>query len=217
MTAAWSSRSAAELPPTAVERSGRPTVAVLVGGTAAAVHVIDDNVVEPGWATAMDHLVSCLVPLAVIAVLVWTSWHARRPGSRAISTVLLGLFGLMLGSEALQHLMTDGPARDDWTGLLATVSGAVLLGGGVRDLWQSRRRGGSRRRRFGRRTLKAVGALVVAVYVVYPIVDAYIGTNTARRTTPTADSVWTSRLSRSPRRMVTVSLAGTCRRRTVPP
>src|SRR5262245_45754400 len=70
-------------------RARTPTVAVLFAGVAAALHLIDDNFIEAGRGPARQHLVSCLVPMAVVAGLGWLSCRGRT-GARAVATLVLG-------------------------------------------------------------------------------------------------------------------------------
>ena len=110
---------------------------------------------------------------------------AGSPGSRVVSTLVLGLFGVMLGSEALQHLVTDGRPR--MIGPAWPRSPVVSCSSSGRATC-----GGAAARRLAVASIRSARpeagvALVVAVYVAYPIVDAYIGSNMARRTTPAAD------------------------------
>jgi hypothetical protein len=77
-----------------------------------------------------------------------------------------------------------GPTGDDFTGLLALAAGVVLVGLGVVTLWRSRKRGGSRLWRYGRRALLAVGGLVVAYALLFPFYLSYVVTHTARGFVP---------------------------------
>ena len=148
-----------------------------------AVHIVDDNYFQPEWGGIADHVASGLVPLVAVATLLWLRLRLRG-GARAVTTLLLGLVGLMVSSEALFHITTDSVAGDDWTGLLAAVGGAVLLGVGVRELWRSRRRDGSRWRRYVRRSLKTVAAVLVMALFAFPIIESYAVTNTADASVP---------------------------------
>jgi dienelactone hydrolase len=160
----------------------------LVAATAAVavVHLVDDNLVQPGLGHAGDHLWSTLLPAALIAGLVWA---VRRfgPASRALAVTGLGVAAMTLATEAAYHLATGTLAADDWTGLACGALGLATTVVGGRDLWRSRRAGGPPWRRRARRTAKAVAAFVLAVQVGYPVVEAYVLSNAARRTQPAAD------------------------------
>src|SRR5262245_13749902 len=144
----------------AMKQLTRPSVPVLLAAAAAALHVVDDNLVDPGWARAGDHVVSTVVPLAVVGLLAWLTTRGR-PGTRAGSALGLGVVTLTLGAESAFHATSDGLAGDDFTGLLCLAAGVALVVLSVRDLWRSRRRDGSRTRRLVRRTAKGFVALVL--------------------------------------------------------
>jgi len=170
-----------------MSRIVRPPAGVVVAAAAIVLHLLDDNLVEPGWGDATGHLASTLVPVAIVVALAFASVAERlRPGGRAIASLAVGFLGVTFSFEAVQHYATEGLARDDWTGLASLAGGLFLLGRGARDLWRSRRQDEPRRRRYARRALKTGAALVVAVNVAFPIADAYIGVNMARRTVPAA-------------------------------
>jgi hypothetical protein len=145
-----------------------------------ALHVADDSFLQPQPGTsAGDHLVSGLVPLAVLGLAAWS--YPRLPGGgRAAVALLLGVFGGVASVEAVHYTTHGGPSGDDFTGLLCIPAGAALLGLGLVTLWRTRRTDGSLPRRSLRRVAIAFGALVVAGLVVFPIGYAYIGTHAAR-------------------------------------
>jgi hypothetical protein len=145
-----------------------------------ALHVVDDSFLQPQPGTsAGDHLVSGLVPLAVLgpAALV----YARlRGGARAATALILGVFGIVAGIEAVHYTTKVGPSGDDFTGLLCIPAGAALLGLGLVTLWTTRRRHGSVPLRALRGVGIGVAALFFAAFVVFPIGFAYVGTHAAR-------------------------------------
>jgi hypothetical protein len=151
---------------------------------AIALHVADDSFFQPQPGTsAGDHLVSGLVPLAVLALAAW-AYPRLRAGFRATIALLLGIFGIVAGVEAVYYTTKDGPSGDDFTGLLSIPAGIVLLAVGVVTLWRSRKTADSRRRRYLRRSLIAVGT-VAAVYVVLaPFYVSYVFTHVARGYVP---------------------------------
>jgi uncharacterized protein len=64
-----------------------------------AAHVIDDNFVQPQPGTsAGDHLVSGLVPLAVIGLAAW-AYPRLRGGRRGALALLFGVFAIVAGIE----------------------------------------------------------------------------------------------------------------------
>jgi len=154
---------------------------------AVALHVADDSFLKPQPGTsASDHLAGGLVPIAVLVLAAW-AYPRRRAGERAAIALGLGLFGIVVGIEAVYYTTKGGPSGDDFTGLAAIPAGVVLLGLGARTLWRSRKRGGSRLWRYLRRSLLAVGGLVGLYLVVFPVAFAYVVTHTARGSVPAAD------------------------------
>src|SRR5438094_133833 len=104
------------------------TKLAVVGLGVVSLHVFDDSFLqrEPGTA-AVDHLLSGLVPLAV---LIGTAmlYHRLRPGLRATLAVVLGVLGIVIGgSEAAYYGPKEGLSADDYTGLLAVAGGLVLV------------------------------------------------------------------------------------------
>lgn len=145
-----------------------------------ALHVVDDSFLQPQPGTsAGDHLVSGLVPLAVLggAAALYTR---ARGGARAAIALLVGVFGIVAGIEAAHYTTQVGPSGDDFTGLLSIPSGVALLGLGLVTLWTTRRRDGSLPRRALRRALIGVVSVVFAMFVVFPIGYSYVGTHAAR-------------------------------------
>jgi uncharacterized protein len=145
-----------------------------------ALHVVDDSFVQPQPGTsAGDHLVSGLVPLAILA-LAAAVYPRMRGGGRAAIALLVGAFGIAAGIEGVHYTTQVGPSGDDFTGLLCIPAGAVLLGLGLVTLWTTRRRHGSVPVRVLRRAAIGLAALFVAAFVVFPIGYAYVSTHAAR-------------------------------------
>ena len=167
--------------------SFRPA-SVVLGAGVAALHVVDDNFVQPEWGTWSGHLVSGLVPLAIFGLVAWLALRDPREdprGGRGVAILVLGLLAAMVGSEALYHVGSSGLTGDDWTGLLAAIAGIALVGVGGREVWRGRRRTGGRARRYARRSVKGVAALMVVLQIVYPVVESYAITNAVQRSIPT--------------------------------
>ena len=191
---------------------------VFLAATAAvALHVADDNFIQPpGGTTAADHLVSGLVPLALLGLAAW--FHSRvRAGAAGVIALSVGLFGVVVGAiEAGYYTQAVGPSGDDYSGFLAAAAGLVLLGLGSHQLWRSRRSGGHWFRRHARRTLRVLGAVVVANFVALPIGFAYLTTHVAVARSRQRTWERRTRTSPSPRATASSSRVGTCRRRTAP-
>jgi dienelactone hydrolase len=157
----------------------------LLGAGAVALHVADDNFLQPEPGTsAGDHLASALVPLALIAVAAALCGRVRA-GNRAALALALGVFGIACGVEAAYYTVNGGPSGDDFTGWLSLAAGLFLVGLGAVTLWRTRRTDDSLRRRYLRRTLLAVAGLIVASQVMFPLVIARVVTHTARAHVPT--------------------------------
>jgi uncharacterized protein len=174
-------------PPGAATPARRPAGAgrferqiLLVAVGVIALHVVDDSFLQPQPGTsAGDHLVSGLVPLAVLG-LAAVVYARLRGGARAAIALLLGVFGIVAAIEAVHYTTKVGPSGDDFTGLLCIPAGIALLGLGVVTLWTTRRRHGSVPVRVLRRAGIGVAALFFAAFVVFPIGFAYVGTHAAR-------------------------------------
>jgi dienelactone hydrolase len=153
----------------------------------AAVHVADDNFLQPEpGTTAGDHLVGGLVQVAFLVLAAWV-YPRLRPGARGTLAVLVGLFVVVMGvGEAGYYTRESGPSGDDFTGLLTIPAGLLLVGVGLVTLWRSRK-GGSPVRRYVRRGLLAVGFVLAAYLVVYPVSEAYVVTHSARAYVPAAE------------------------------
>jgi uncharacterized protein len=145
-----------------------------------ALHVVDDSFVQPQPGTsAGDHLVSGLVPLAVLA-LAAVGYPRLRGGARAAIALVVGVFGIAAGIEAVYYTTQVGPSGDDFTGLLCIPAGIALLGLGSVTLWRTRRREGGILLRSLRRVVIGAIALVAAFFTLYPLGIAYVSTHVAR-------------------------------------
>ena len=206
-------------PPAAGHACGRrERTLVLLGIGLIALHVVDDSFVQPQPGTsATDHLVSGLVPLAVLA-LAAVAYPRLRAGWRAVVALLLGVFGLGTASEAWYYTREVGASGDDYTGLLAIPAGLMLLAVGVVTLWRSRRLDERMPWRYLRRALIGVAGLIVGVVVVFPLVCSYGQTHIGRAVVPEPElgARLRGRLLHD-RATGSSSRAGTCPRGTAPP
>ena len=152
------------------------------------LHVADDNFLQPNPGVSPgDHLVSGLVPLALLLAAA-AAYPRVRAGTRAVLAFAVGLTGVMVGAiEAGYYTFSTGPSGDDFTGWVAAVAGVVLVGLGAKLLWQSRRRDGSRTRRYARRTAKGVAALLFLGELVGPFATMYVTTHVSRAEVPAPD------------------------------
>jgi dienelactone hydrolase len=171
-----------------VRAARRETMLAVAGLAVVAVHVLDDNFVQPQPGTsAGDHLVSGLVPTAVLLGAAAAYPHLRAGLSAALA-LTLGILGIAIGAgEAGYYALEVGPSGDDYTGLLAIPAGLLLVGVGAATLWRTRRKDDSRPRRYLRRLLLLAGAAVVFVFVLFPLSLSYVFTHVARTKVPAAN------------------------------
>jgi hypothetical protein len=152
-----------------------------------ALHVVDDNFLQPQPGTsAGDHLVSGLVPLAVLGLAAWA--YPRLPGLwRGATALALGVLGIAAAIEAVHYTNKVGASGDDFTGLLCIPAGVLLLVLGAVTLWRTRRTNGNVAWRYGRRVLLGVAGVVAAAVLLVPIGLAYITTHVGRPVVPDND------------------------------
>ena len=164
----------------------RERVLVLLAFAAVGLHLADDNFLQPEPGTsAADHLVSGLLPLLLVAGAA-LAYGRVRAGARASLALVLGYFGVLVGTEAVYYAFAGAPSSDDYTGFLSLVCGFLLLVAGTVMLWRSRRRNDSVVRRYGRRALISLGVLAAIAIVLFPTALAYVVTHTLRAEVPKA-------------------------------
>jgi uncharacterized protein len=166
---------------------GRETTLAWIGLALIAVHVADDSFFQPQPGTsATDHLVSGLLPLAVVSLAIGAYPHLRN-GLRAAVAITFGALGVVMGAgEAVYYSLKVGPSGDDYTGFLALAAGLLLIGVGVTTLWATRRTDDRLARRYLRRLLLAAGALVATYFLFFPVALSYVFTHSARAVVPRA-------------------------------
>ena len=102
-----------------------------------ALHVVDDNFLQPQPGTsAGDHLVSGSVPIAALT-LAAVAYRRVRAGARAVIAITLGIFGVLAGIEGGYYTATVGPSGDDYTGLLAIPATTGWTCPPVRRWWRT--------------------------------------------------------------------------------
>jgi uncharacterized protein len=152
--------------------------------SAIALHVVDDSFLQPDAGTsAADHLLSGLLPLALLALAVW-SYGRLHPGWRGTLALVLGPLALAGGAEAFHYTRHLGASGDDFTGFASLAAGVGLIVLGAVTLFRARRTNGSLGGRTGRRALLAVAGFLIANWIVMPVGAAYIYTHTARAVVP---------------------------------
>jgi hypothetical protein len=152
-----------------------------------ALHIVDDNYLQPEPGTsAGEHLASGLVPLAILAVVAYL-YPRLRAGARAYTSMTLGALAVTVGVPGVYNIAKGVGAGDDYTGLFALVAGVVLLATGPVILWRHRRPGPTRRRTVLRRLLWFVAAVPIAFatlwLVLFPIGFTYIYTHLGQTAT----------------------------------
>ncbi len=151
-------------------------------------HLVDDSFLQPEPGTAVaDHLVSGLVPTAVVAGAA-VAYLRLRPGLSAALAVVLGIFGIVTGAvEAAFYGPKEGLSGDDYSGVLAAAAGLYLVILGVVGSWRARKGDHPLAWRYGRRLLLGVAWVVGAYFVLFPLSLSYGFTHVARVTTPHGD------------------------------
>src|SRR4051794_19309598 len=95
------------------------------------IHVADDNFFQPEAGTSVGaHLVSGLVPLALLALAAWGFPRLSGAGPGALA-LLIAPLGIATGIEAVHYASQVGPSGDDFTGFLTIPAGLLLIGVGV--------------------------------------------------------------------------------------
>jgi uncharacterized protein len=186
MTATFPTRSETRTAPPPTRRGGRSreTVLFLIGLALIALHVIDDNYLQPQPGTSPgDHLVSGLVPLALLALAAW-AYPRLRGAWRGAVALTFGVLGIAGGIEGFYYTRELGPSGDDFTGLASLATGVLLLGLGAVTLWRTRRIEGSRWWRYPRRALLGLAGFLVGGVLLVPIGLGYVTTHTGRAVVP---------------------------------
>ena len=141
--------------------------------------MLDDNFLQPQPGTSPgDHLVSGLVPLALLGLAAW-AYPRLRGGRRGALALVFGVLGIAAGIEGFHYAREVGPSGDDFTGLLAIPAGLMLLGLGAVTLWRTRRTDGSLlvalpAPRAARRRGRSSSPLLVLI-AVYGYVTTHVG------------------------------------------
>ncbi len=145
--------------------------------------MLDDNFLQPEPGTsAGDHLVSGLVPLALLGLAAW-AYPRLRGGLRGALAMSLGVLGLAGGIEGFHYAREVGASGDDFTSLLCFPAGLLLIGLGAMTLWRTRRTDDHLARRYARRGALAVVG-VVGVAILFSLGLGYATTHVGRAVVP---------------------------------
>jgi fermentation-respiration switch protein FrsA (DUF1100 family) len=155
----------------------RETAIALAAIAVIGVHYADVAFLQPQAGTsAGDHVVSGLVPLALLAV--FAGLYSRmRAGARATLAIFVGLFALVTGvATSVSHVIGEGASGVDYTGVLATAAGGALMIVGAATLWRTRKLD-RKTRRYVRRSLIAIAGSLVAVQLIGGAALGYYATH----------------------------------------
>lgn len=151
---------------------------------AGAIHVVDDNFLQPNPGTsAADHLWGGLVQVAVLVVFAWV-YPRLVAGLRATLSIFFGVFVAVMAAEGINEYRDGSLSGDDYTALLCIPAGLLLVGVGLVTFWRTRK-GGGLLWRYARRALVALGILVGLYFVMYPLSESYVVTHAGRAFVPT--------------------------------
>jgi hypothetical protein len=186
VTAVLDRPSAPAAPPAST--GSRAAVVARAALVVVAVAVVDDAFIhrEPGTSVA-DHLAGGLLP-AALAIALAVLYPRLRPGLRAVVALTSGSLAVVAGVvDGLRHVLVDRLSGDDLTALLALAAGVVLIALGIAGLWRSRRLDEPPLRRYVRRSLVAIAAVVAVYLVVLPVALAIVVNHKARSPVEPAD------------------------------
>ena len=175
--------------PPLTRRGGRSreTILFLIAIAAIALHVLDDNFLQPNAGTSAGvPLVSGLVPLGLVGLAAGASPRLRG-GRRGALALIFGVLGIAGGIEGYHYATEVGASGDDFTSLLCFPAGLLLLGLGAVTLWRTRRVEGSLKWRYPRRVLLGIAGLLVGAMVVLPVALGYVTTHVGRAVVPEND------------------------------
>ena len=150
-----------------------------------ALRILDDNFLQPAAGTSpADHLVSGLVPLALLGLAAYAYPRLAGFWQGTLSTAARRIGGIAVGIDAVYYTRELGLTADDITGFLAIGAGLALLGLGAVKLFTTRSHDGHRAWRYGRRTIMLAALYALAPATIMPVAIAYVTTHTARAVVP---------------------------------
>ena len=167
---------------------GRETALVRLAIGVVALHVLDDNYLQPRPGTSPgEHLASGLVPIAILALI--AAAYPRLPAAgRAATAMTVGGLAIGIGFPGAYYVLDGSASGSHYSGLASIAAGVALVLVGPVTLWKARRSGGTRRQRYLRRALAtvlgALAAIGLAYFVVAPIAFSYGYTHIGRTGAP---------------------------------
>jgi hypothetical protein len=179
--------------PSDEERSTRPLpvrTTMIIDACCAliAVHILTDSFVSirPGTSPA-DHLVSGVVPIAALAAIAWAVRRVRA-GAAALVAGLLGIAAAIGGIGTSAAALFGGRLdAATITGTIVVAAGLTLVLTGSMLAFRTRRAGGTRVRRYGRRLGRAALSFAMALLIAAPIGAGYVIANRSGESQPMAD------------------------------
>jgi len=152
--------------------------AVLVG----LLHAVDDAVLNRQPGVPADQHLPALAAVTLAGVLAAALFGRLRPGLRSALALTAGALTITNGAMHVIHVATVEVSGSDITGVLAAVSGLVLLGLGIAIPIVHRGEGATGTvRRWGNRGIALVALAVVSQFVVVPVMVGLVQTHMYRK------------------------------------
>ena len=161
-----------------LHRFRTPDAAVFGGAVGVAlVHVLDDAVWHrgPGVGLGAHALLAAVAVLAGVAAV--AAFGRVRPGARSALAAAVAVPALANGARHVMHVVDEGPAGGDVTGLAAAAAGLTLLGLAATIPWRHR---AERPGRWRTRALATVAGLAAAVGLALPVTLGIVETHAQR-------------------------------------
>ena len=152
--------------------------AVLIG----LLHAVDDAVLNRQPGVPADQHLPALAAVTLAGVLAAAMFGRLRPGLRSALALTAGALTITNGAMHVIHVATVEVSGSDITGVLAAVSGLVLLGLGIAIPIVHRGEGATGTvRRWGNRGIALVALAVVSQFVVVPVMVGLVQTHMYRK------------------------------------
>jgi dienelactone hydrolase len=152
--------------------------AVLVG----LLHAVDDALLQRQPGVPADQHLPALAVVAVLGALAALIFGRLRPGLRSAVALTAGALTVTNGALHVIHVVTVEVSGSDVTGVLAALSGLVMLGLGVAIPFVHRGEGAAGRvRRWVNRGVSLVAVVAVSQFVVLPVMVGMVQTHLFRK------------------------------------